>query len=238
MGFFNRIIFIGRLVFSFDVWFAFAIFAFVTFLSLLIGSFDHRFGLGISYTLFLYFLYRIINYMYKKNPTLKSSLPLLPATLPKIIYGLLFLPTFYFMLESNSISEFWANFIFSIYFGINFYLCFKPVNFVRTLPYLLCSFALIWISWELIDNDGDISVGGEAMAAGTTAAAATSIAEEALSSVDPSDVANTMDAPYFDPNPPTIEVEGYERADGTWVRGHERTMPDDYISNNLSERIN
>lgn len=32
---------------------------------------------------------------------------------------------------------------------------------------------------------------------------------------------------------PVIEVEAYQRADGTWVRGHYRTVPDGCISNNL-----
>lgn len=31
-----------------------------------------------------------------------------------------------------------------------------------------------------------------------------------------------------------VEVDGYERADGTWVEAHVRTAPDEILTNNLS----
>lgn len=40
----------------------------------------------------------------------------------------------------------------------------------------------------------------------------------------------------FDPelNGDLVEVEGYHRADGTWVEPHFRTAPDSSLTNNLS----
>ncbi len=35
-------------------------------------------------------------------------------------------------------------------------------------------------------------------------------------------------------NPELVEVEGYHRADGTWVEPHFRTAPDAVVTNNLS----
>lgn len=40
----------------------------------------------------------------------------------------------------------------------------------------------------------------------------------------------------YNPNPEIINIESYQRSDGTWVDGHSRTVPDDYISNNLGSR--
>lgn len=37
-----------------------------------------------------------------------------------------------------------------------------------------------------------------------------------------------------DLNGDLVEVEGYERTDGTWVDAHVRTVPDEYVTNNLS----
>ena len=46
---------------------------------------------------------------------------------------------------------------------------------------------------------------------------------------------NDKPAEPYNPNPDIINVEGYQRDDGTWVRGHQRTVPDDYLSNNLNK---
>jgi len=37
-----------------------------------------------------------------------------------------------------------------------------------------------------------------------------------------------------DINSDLVEVDGYERADGTYVEAHVRTAPDDSLTNNLS----
>jgi len=45
-----------------------------------------------------------------------------------------------------------------------------------------------------------------------------------------------VDGVDFDPelNGDLVEVEGYHRADGTWVEPHFRTAPDSSLTNNLS----
>ena len=45
-----------------------------------------------------------------------------------------------------------------------------------------------------------------------------------------------VDGADFDPelNGDLVEVEGYHRADGTWVEPHFRTAPDSSLTNNLS----
>ena len=45
-----------------------------------------------------------------------------------------------------------------------------------------------------------------------------------------------VDGVDFDPelNGELVEVEGYHRADGTWVEPHFRTAPDSSLTNNLS----
>lgn len=37
-----------------------------------------------------------------------------------------------------------------------------------------------------------------------------------------------------DINPELVEVDGYERANGTWVEPYVRTAPDSTVTNNLS----
>ena len=46
----------------------------------------------------------------------------------------------------------------------------------------------------------------------------------------------SVDGVDFDPelNGDRVEVEGYHRADGTWVEPHFRTAPDSSLTNNLS----
>jgi hypothetical protein len=46
----------------------------------------------------------------------------------------------------------------------------------------------------------------------------------------------SVDGVDFDPelNGDLVEVEGYHRADGTWVEPHFRTAPDSSLTNNLS----
>jgi hypothetical protein len=51
-----------------------------------------------------------------------------------------------------------------------------------------------------------------------------------LDDLDLDDLDVTVDG---DLNPDLVEVEAYQRADGTWVESHVRTAPDDITSNNL-----
>ena len=43
-----------------------------------------------------------------------------------------------------------------------------------------------------------------------------------------------LDLECEDLNSDLIEVDGYERADSTWVEPYVRTAPDDTVTNNLS----
>lgn len=224
----RKIMFIAKLLFSFDFLFSVLILLFLLFFDFaLMEFFNYR---GSSNTainnlivccIFGFFIYK----MYKHNPTLKSSLPPLSLGIPRVIYGLfigVILLVFGVVSDAPDVTVslgFWLIIFTAAILLSNKYNC------ARVLPHLLFHivFFFLTVSAFAIINNNDTATASEM--------------DTSMDSTSPNVTDNDMGPvePY-DPNPPTINVDAYQRSDGTWVNGHERTLPDDYISNNLSER--